>query len=92
MPIGAAQMITGLNIQSVERHFQQRYLCCRVKIIFTSIYSFLTKVHFVHWNASKYHSPTEAVSEPDGLAVLGVFLEVIHTSKSLRELTLLYDQ
>ena len=30
----------------------------------------------VHWNKSKYSSPNEAAGEPDGLAVLGIFLEV----------------
>ncbi len=35
------------------------------------------QLHLVHWNSSKYHSPMEAVSKSDGLAVLGVFLEVL---------------
>ena len=30
----------------------------------------------MHWNRSKYDSPNVAAGEPDGLAVLGLFLEV----------------
>jgi len=34
------------------------------------------ELHLVHWNRSKYKSPAEAIANPDGLAVLGVFIEV----------------
>lgn len=30
----------------------------------------------VHWNADKYKTFDEAASQPDGLSVLGIFLEV----------------
>ena len=30
----------------------------------------------MHWNRSKYDSPNTAAGKPDGLAVLGIFLEV----------------
>ena len=30
----------------------------------------------MHWNRSKYDSPNVAAGQPDGLAVLGIFLEV----------------
>jgi len=33
-------------------------------------------MHLVHWNCEKYGSIDEAVDKPDGLAVLGIFLEV----------------
>uniref|UniRef100_A0A671MHV3 Carbonic anhydrase 7-like n=1 Tax=Sinocyclocheilus anshuiensis TaxID=1608454 RepID=A0A671MHV3_9TELE len=33
-------------------------------------------LHLVHWNAIKYKSFGEAAAAPDGLAVLGIFLEV----------------
>ena len=36
----------------------------------------LLQLHLVHWNRSKYDSPNVAAGEPDGLAVLGIFLEV----------------
>ncbi|KAG9352463.1 hypothetical protein JZ751_020877 [Albula glossodonta] len=32
-------------------------------------------LHLVHWNAAKYKTFGEAAAAPDGLAVLGVFLE-----------------
>ncbi|UYV78080.1 hypothetical protein LAZ67_16000042 [Cordylochernes scorpioides] len=38
------------------------------------------ELHFVHWNEEKYNSFQEAAAEPDGLVVLGVFLQ-----KKLRE-------
>ena len=34
------------------------------------------ELHLVHWNRSKYDSPSIAAGEPDGLAVLAIFLEV----------------
>lgn len=34
------------------------------------------QLHVVHWNADKYPSFVEAAHEPDGLAVVGVFLQV----------------
>ncbi|ELR55847.1 Carbonic anhydrase 7, partial [Bos mutus] len=38
--------------------------------------SFPSELHLVHWNAKKYSTFGEAASAPDGLAVVGVFLEV----------------
>lgn len=38
--------------------------------------SFSGELHLVHWNKSKYTSFAEAAAQPDGLAVLGVFLNV----------------
>uniref|UniRef100_A0A8D2JM20 Carbonic anhydrase 7 n=1 Tax=Varanus komodoensis TaxID=61221 RepID=A0A8D2JM20_VARKO len=35
----------------------------------------MTELHLVHWNAKKYMSFGEAMAAPDGLAVVGVFLE-----------------
>lgn len=34
------------------------------------------QLHLVHWNAKKYSTFGEAAAAPDGLAVVGVFLEV----------------
>lgn len=36
----------------------------------------LEQLHLVHWNAVKYRTFGEAAEAPDGLAVLGIFLEV----------------
>lgn len=38
--------------------------------------SFAGELHLVHWNETKYPSFAEAARQPDGLAVLGVFLKV----------------
>lgn len=35
----------------------------------------MSQLHLVHWN-TKYGSFGEAVSQPDGLAVVGIFLQV----------------
>ena len=40
---------------------------------------FLFQLHFVHWNSSKYSSFSEAVDKKDGLAVIGVMIEVCTT-------------
>lgn len=40
---------------------------------------FPLKLHLVHWNAKKYKTFGEAAAAPDGLAVVGVFLEVTIT-------------
>lgn len=38
--------------------------------------AFAGELHLVHWNQTKYASFAEAAGQPDGLAVLGVFLKV----------------
>lgn len=45
--------------------------------------SYAGELHLVHWNTTKYKSFNEAASQPDGLAVLGVFLKVSVQLKSL---------
>jgi len=42
------------------------------------------QLHLVHWNAIKYKSFGEAAAAPDGLAVLGIFLEVSVNRHSLK--------
>uniref|UniRef100_A0A665XAK6 Carbonic anhydrase n=1 Tax=Echeneis naucrates TaxID=173247 RepID=A0A665XAK6_ECHNA len=37
--------------------------------------SYASELHLVHWNAVKYKTFGEAATAPDGLAVLGIFLE-----------------
>jgi carbonic anhydrase len=43
--------------------------------MYSEIFFFL-KLHFVHWNTSLFKSPAEAMPNDNGLAVLGVFLEI----------------
>ncbi|XP_019507168.1 PREDICTED: carbonic anhydrase 13-like [Hipposideros armiger] len=45
------------------------------------------KLHVVHWNSDKYPSFVEAAHEPDGLAVLGVFLQVGEHNPQLQKIT-----
>nr|QFP92278.1 carbonic anhydrase [Archivesica packardana] len=37
--------------------------------------TYAAELHLVHWNCSKYSSFSEAVAEPDGLAVLGIMIQ-----------------
>lgn len=38
--------------------------------------SFAGELHLVHWNRTKYKSFADAAQYPDGLCVLGIFLQV----------------
>ena len=38
--------------------------------------SYAAELHLVHWKQSKYSSPSEACGQPDGLAVVGRFIQV----------------
>lgn len=49
--------------------------------------SFACELHLVHWNARKYSNFGEAASAPDGLAVVGVFLEMGDEHPGLNRLT-----
>ncbi|KAF6076760.1 carbonic anhydrase 7 [Phyllostomus discolor] len=49
--------------------------------------SFPCELHLVHWNARKYSTFGEAASAPDGLAVVGVFLEMGDEHPSMNRLT-----
>ncbi|XP_039554132.1 carbonic anhydrase 7 [Passer montanus] len=44
-------------------------------------------LHLVHWNARKYATFGEAAAAPDGLAVVGVFLEIGKEHASMNRLT-----
>jgi len=41
------------------------------------------QLHLVHWNCDKYNSFAEAIAHPDGLAVLGVFLQVFKITNTM---------
>ncbi|XP_068058548.1 carbonic anhydrase 7 isoform X1 [Anomalospiza imberbis] len=45
------------------------------------------QLHLVHWNARKYATFGEAAAAPDGLAVVGVFLEIGKEHASMNRLT-----
>ncbi|XP_044130602.1 carbonic anhydrase 13-like, partial [Bufo gargarizans] len=45
------------------------------------------ELHIVHWNAEKYSSFVEAAQNPDGLAVLGIFLKIGEHNKNLERIT-----
>ncbi|XP_063169043.1 carbonic anhydrase 7 [Candoia aspera] len=49
--------------------------------------SFPCELHLVHWNAKKYTTFGEAAAAPDGLVVVGVFLEVGEEHASVNRLT-----
>uniref|UniRef100_A0A8D0GT93 Carbonic anhydrase n=1 Tax=Sphenodon punctatus TaxID=8508 RepID=A0A8D0GT93_SPHPU len=47
---------------------------------------FPAELHLVHWNANKFSSFEEAISEDNGLAVIGVFLKIGTHHKGLQKL------
>ncbi|KAJ6666037.1 hypothetical protein lerEdw1_000941 [Lerista edwardsae] len=49
--------------------------------------SFPCELHLVHWNARKYTEFEEAAAAPDGLAVVGVFLETGEEHAGMNRLT-----
>uniref|UniRef100_A0A8C5QML1 Carbonic anhydrase n=1 Tax=Leptobrachium leishanense TaxID=445787 RepID=A0A8C5QML1_9ANUR len=49
--------------------------------------SFAAELHIVHWNSGKYSTYVEAASQPDGLAVIGVFLKIGEHSTQLDRIT-----
>ena len=46
------------------------------KMVIDSTCYLAFQLHVVHWNADKYSTFVEAARQPDGLAVLAVFLKV----------------
>ncbi|XP_063225267.1 carbonic anhydrase 13 [Bacillus rossius redtenbacheri] len=48
--------------------------------------AFAGELHFVHWNSLKYKTFADAASQPDGLAVLAVLLQVGETHSELQKL------
>lgn len=49
--------------------------------------AFASELHLVHWNAERYKTFGQAASEPDGLAVLGIFLETGEDHRWLHKIT-----
>ncbi|XP_038601350.1 carbonic anhydrase 13-like [Tachyglossus aculeatus] len=49
------------------------------------------ELHVVHWNSDKYSSFVEAAHEPDGLAVLGIFLKRGEHNLQLQKITDILD-
>ncbi|XP_045705329.1 carbonic anhydrase 13 isoform X2 [Phyllostomus hastatus] len=52
---------------------------------------YAAELHVVHWNSDKYPSFVEAAHEPDGLAVLGVFLQIGEFNPQLQKIIDLLD-
>ncbi|XP_067887762.1 carbonic anhydrase 13-like [Heterodontus francisci] len=48
--------------------------------------TFAAELHLVHWNAEKYGDFNEASKAPDGLAVIGVFLQVCDENPALQKI------
>ena len=63
-------------IHSVKSNQTNYHIESKSNTIYNSIFNLIFQLHLVHWNRSKYDSPNVAAGEPDGLAVLGIFLEV----------------
>uniref|UniRef100_UPI00398F6CDA carbonic anhydrase 13-like isoform X2 n=1 Tax=Pristiophorus japonicus TaxID=55135 RepID=UPI00398F6CDA len=48
--------------------------------------NYAAELHLVHWNAEKYSDFAEAAKAPDGLAVIGVFLQVCEENPALHKI------
>uniref|UniRef100_A0A4W3I0Z2 Carbonic anhydrase n=1 Tax=Callorhinchus milii TaxID=7868 RepID=A0A4W3I0Z2_CALMI len=53
--------------------------------------SFAAELHLVHWNSEKYADVANAAIEPDGLAVVGVFLKIGAANPALQKLLDAFD-
>lgn len=53
---------------------------------------FAAELHLVHWNSTKYSNIQEAANDPDGLAVLGVFLKLGKKNDELEKVTKYLEQ
>ncbi|KAF5895627.1 carbonic anhydrase 7, partial [Clarias magur] len=49
--------------------------------------TYVSELHLVHWNAVRYRTFGEAAAAPDGLAVLGIFLEKGDEHRELHTIT-----
>ncbi|XP_069778120.1 carbonic anhydrase 13-like [Narcine bancroftii] len=84
---GELSVLSGGPIQGKYRlrQFHLHWGACDGKgsehIIVGKHYS--AELHLVHWNAEKYASFEVAAKEPDGLAVIGVFLKVSDENPAL---------
>lgn len=47
---------------------------------------FFSQLHIVHYNSERYHNISTAMTQKDGLAVLGILIEVVHNSLYFIEL------
>lgn len=43
------------------------------------------ELHIVHWNSAKYSSVAEAISKPDGMAIIGVLMKVGQANPKLQK-------
>ncbi|KYO48337.1 carbonic anhydrase 13 isoform A [Alligator mississippiensis] len=48
---------------------------------------YAAELHVVHWNADRYSSFVEAARQPDGLAVMAVFLKIGECNPQLKKIT-----
>ncbi|NWH72180.1 CAH13 anhydrase, partial [Piaya cayana] len=48
---------------------------------------YAAELHVVHWNSEKYSSFVEAARQPDGLAVMAVFLKIGECNLQLKKIT-----
>lgn len=71
---------TAIHRRSVGES-QHATVCLAKDVLFYKVTSevellCIPQLHLVHWNAVKYTTFGEAAAAPDGLCVLGIFLQV----------------
>ncbi|XP_004643148.1 carbonic anhydrase 1 isoform X1 [Octodon degus] len=46
---------------------------------------YAAELHIVHWNSAKYSSVADAISKPDGIAIIGVLMKVGQANSKLQK-------
>ncbi|KAF7236055.1 Carbonic anhydrase 7 [Varanus komodoensis] len=87
-PLGGQAKILGQNIPLMANLFLVREnTTSLLNLYIIMMDNSPPQLHLVHWNAKKYMSFGEAMAAPDGLAVVGVFLEIGEEHAYMNRLT-----
>ncbi|XP_040482049.1 carbonic anhydrase 13 isoform X2 [Ursus americanus] len=81
----------GLLVSSMMQTQPKSSVIVAIPSALTLMTQRTNQLHVVHWNSDKYPSFVEAAHEPDGLAVLGVFLQIGEHNSQLQKITDILD-
>lgn len=73
--LGSTVLGTGNCGKTIESHTKKSSMCSPL-VYRISLNCFIFQMHIVHFNSDKYSSISTALDKSDGLAVLGVLIEV----------------
>ncbi|XP_039767923.1 carbonic anhydrase 13 isoform X2 [Ornithorhynchus anatinus] len=81
----------GLSVLNMIQRQLKSLATVAIPSLWTSMIQKTNQLHVVHWNSDKYSSFVEAAHEPDGLAVLGIFLKRGEHNLQLQKITDILD-